>query len=51
MVTPRKIVELPKFKRCLSTWDGKAIEYLLNHPSGTPATKLAMEALCSYLVW
>ncbi|WP_193199966.1 hypothetical protein [Nostoc sp. MG11] len=49
MVTPhRNQVELPKIKRSTSTWDGKVIEYLLNHPSGKSAINLALEAITSY---
>ena len=26
-------VELPRIKRKVNSWEGKVIEYLLNHPS------------------
>ncbi len=38
-------VELPRIKRKVNSWEGKVIEYLLNHPSSKPATEFSMEAL------
>ncbi|RCJ19082.1 hypothetical protein A6770_32395 [Nostoc minutum NIES-26] len=42
-----KNVELPRFKRSTSTWEGKVIEYLLAYP-GKTAVELTGEALASY---
>ncbi|MCC5600596.1 hypothetical protein [Nostoc favosum] len=42
-----KKVELPRFKRSTSTWEGKVIEYLLAYP-GKTAVELTGEALSAY---
>lgn len=42
-----KNVELPRFKRSTSTWEGKVIEYLLAYP-GKTAVELTGEAITSY---
>ncbi|MBE9053787.1 hypothetical protein IQ243_25975 [Nostocales cyanobacterium LEGE 11386] len=42
-----KNVELPRFKRSTSNWEGKVIEYLLAYP-GKTAVELTGEALTSY---
>jgi hypothetical protein len=44
-----KKVELPRFKRSTSTWEGKVIEYLLTYP-GKTAVELTGEALTSYFL-
>ncbi|MBD2254728.1 hypothetical protein [Nostoc parmelioides] len=41
-------VELPKVKRVKNSWDGKVINYLLNHPSKRSSPELILEALSSY---
>jgi len=37
-----------RFKCKTSSWGGKAIEYILNHPSGRGVSELALEAITSY---
>lgn len=41
-------VELPRIKRKSKSWEGKVIEYLLNHPSNKAATEFSMEALTAF---
>lgn len=41
-------VELPRIKRKSKSWEGKVIEYLLNHPSLKAATEFSMEALTAF---
>lgn len=49
MSAPRyKDVELPRIKRKSNSWEGKVIEYLLNHPSNKAATEFSMEALTAF---
>ncbi|MCC5619017.1 hypothetical protein LC605_28835 [Nostoc sp. CHAB 5836] len=43
-----KDVELPRVKRRHDSWDGKTIEYLVNHQSKKSAGELTMEAVTSY---
>ncbi|MBD2254298.1 hypothetical protein [Nostoc parmelioides] len=41
-------VELPRIKRKSNSWEGKVIDYLLNHPSNRPATEFAIEAITAF---
>ncbi|MBG1266539.1 hypothetical protein [Nostoc sp. WHI] len=41
-------VELPRIKRKVNSWEGKVIEYLLNHPSNRPATEFSIEAITAF---
>ncbi len=41
-------VELPRIKRKSNSWEGKVIDYLLNHPSNRPATEFSMEAITAF---
>ncbi|BAZ33720.1 hypothetical protein NIES4074_62340 (plasmid) [Cylindrospermum sp. NIES-4074] len=43
-----KDVELPRIKRRHGSWDGRTIEYLVNHQSKKSAAELTMEAVTSY---
>jgi len=41
-------VELPRIKRKSNSWEGKVIDYLLNHPSNRSATEFAIEAITAF---
>lgn len=41
-------IELPRIKRVKKSWTGKVIEYLMEHPSGSPSCELAIEAIAAY---
>lgn len=41
-------IELPRIKRKNDSWDGRTIEYLVNHPSKKSSGEMAMEGLTSY---
>ncbi|MBD2535187.1 hypothetical protein H6G97_39570 [Nostoc flagelliforme FACHB-838] len=41
-------VELPRIKRKSNSWEGKVIDYLLNHPSNRSATEFSIEAITAF---
>ncbi|BAT56759.1 hypothetical protein NOS3756_57710 (plasmid) [Nostoc sp. NIES-3756] len=41
-------IELPRIKRVKKSWTGKVIQYLMEHPSGSPSCELAIEAIAGY---
>ncbi|WP_155960303.1 hypothetical protein [Fischerella sp. PCC 9605] len=41
-------VELPRIKRKGNSWEGKVIDFLLNHPSNKPATEFAIDAITAF---